>query len=358
MSKYYEKKITLGRDREGRLVRRSIYAKTKAELNKKIFAAQQDYLQNSAARPNEQITFIAYARRWFKNEKAIKSPYTAQTYKNIIEHHLAPRLEGLFFDELTLYDFQEVINDNFGQPATCRRIKSTLMQIYAAASDDDVLTVKEPNFRRLTLPQYNAKEQRALTDREKEALFEADLTNKEKAYVYLLYYTGMRREEILALEPSCFDFQSKPATVAVKQTVTFTPEGTIVEKKAKTRKSLRVIPLPRPAVPFLKEYCSSIKKWLFPAVRDDLQPMPRGTTICFWYRIRDKLAAIAPTAATLHPHSFRHNYATMLVYSNVSTKKAAELLGHSNTKMIMEIYAHIDEQKENAAEKLNAVFGS
>lgn len=354
----YEKKISLGRDRDGRLVRRSIYANTKAELEKKIFAARQAYLQNSAAKPTEQITFMAYARRWFKNEKSIKSPYTAQTYRNIIEHHFAPHLDGLFFDELTLQDFQDLVNDTFDKPAICRRIKSTLMQIYAAASEDDILTTKEPNFRRLILPKYNAKEQRALTDREKEALFEADLTDKEKAYIYLLYYTGMRREEILALEPSCFDFHSRPATVSVKQTVTFTADGTIIEKKAKTRKSLRDIPLPLPAVPFLKEYCSSVKKWLFPAARDDLQPMPRGTCIRFWYVIRDKLAAVAPTAATLHPHSFRHNYATMLYYSNISPKKAAELLGHSNTKMIMEIYAHIDEQKENAAEKLNAVFGA
>ena len=37
---------------------------------------------------------------------------------------------------------------------------------------------------------------------------------------------------------------------------------------------------------------------------------------------------------------------------------AAKLLGHANTDMIVKIYAHLDEEKENAAEKLNAVFSN
>ncbi len=37
----------------------------------------------------------------------------------------------------------------------------------------------------------------------------------------------------------------------------------------------------------------------------------------------------------------------------VTIKKAAALLGHSNTKMIMEVYSHLDEEKEKAVEKLN-----
>ena len=40
----------------------------------------------------------------------------------------------------------------------------------------------------------------------------------------------------------------------------------------------------------------------------------------------------------LTAHIFRHNYATMLYYSGISIKKAAQLMGHANTKMIMEIF--------------------
>lgn len=55
----------------------------------------------------------------------------------------------------------------------------------------------------------------------------------------------------------------------------------------------------------------------------------------------------------LTAHIFRHNYCTMLYYSGISQKKAVELMGHADLKMIMEVYAHLDEEKEAVQEKLN-----
>ena len=65
----YEKKITLGRDPDGKIVRRSIYAKTKAELEKKAFDAKQEFLLESA-RPSNDMSFATFARNWIKTEKA------------------------------------------------------------------------------------------------------------------------------------------------------------------------------------------------------------------------------------------------------------------------------------------------
>lgn len=56
----------------------------------------------------------------------------------------------------------------------------------------------------------------------------------------------------------------------------------------------------------------------------------------------------------LTAHIFRHNYATMLYYSGISIKKAAALMGHTDTKMIMQVYAHLDDEKEQTSEKINA----
>jgi hypothetical protein len=50
---------------------------------------------------------------------------------------------------------------------------------------------------------------------------------------------------------------------------------------------------------------------------------------------------------------FRHNYATMLYYSGISLIKAVELMGHADVTMIQKVYAHLDEQKENADQKLD-----
>lgn len=43
----------------------------------------------------------------------------------------------------------------------------------------------------------------------------------------------------------------------------------------------------------------------------------------------------------------------MLYYSGISVLKAVELMGHADKKMIMDIYSHLDEKREDAATKIN-----
>ena len=76
----------------------------------------------------------------------------------------------------------------------------------------------------------------------------------------------------------------------------------------------------------------------------------------FWRRIRAALVPLAPSADTLTAYTFRHNYATMLYYSDIKPKMAAKLMGHKDTTMILRIYAHLDEEREMADVKLNKVF--
>ena len=350
----YEKKITLGRDKDGKLIRKSIYGNTKAEIEKKAFRARQEWLETASKVTKDDISFIAFTHRWYQNEKANKGSYTQAFYRSVIKQYLEPNFSDLYFDEITLADFQNVINSVFHQPYTCRQIKSTLIQIYSAAYDDDLISGKMPNFKRLVLPPKPKSTTRALTDNEKQAILNADFTDREKAFVFILYYTGMRKEEALALEPSCFDFKNK--TISVRQTVTYIKGNTLIEKKAKNLYSIRTINLPDVCVPFLRDYVASCKKWLFPSSKNEDQVITSGSFNFFWKNIRKKIEAIAPEAETLHPHLFRHNYATMLYYSNVTPKMAAKLLGHSDTSMIMKVYAHLDEQKEQVTDKLNAIF--
>ena len=55
----------------------------------------------------------------------------------------------------------------------------------------------------------------------------------------------------------------------------------------------------------------------------------------------------------LTPHIFRHNYCTELCYKvpQISTKKIAQLLGDTE-KMVLDVYSHIVEEKENVKETL------
>lgn len=48
----------------------------------------------------------------------------------------------------------------------------------------------------------------------------------------------------------------------------------------------------------------------------------------------------------LTPHYFRHNMTTILYYSGVDIKAAARLLGHANVNITLEVYTHLDKEKQ------------
>ena len=130
----YEKKITLGRTPDGKVVRRSIYAKTKAELEKKAFDAKQEFLLESA-RPSNDMSFATFARNWIKTEKAGRGIRTVEMYNLVIERYLVPAIGDLYFSEITQADLVEILQKYFSKYETCNKIKLTLRQIYAAAQD-------------------------------------------------------------------------------------------------------------------------------------------------------------------------------------------------------------------------------
>ena len=53
-------------------------------------------------------------------------------------------------------------------------------------------------------------------------------------------------------------------------------------------------------------------------------------------------------------HMLRHSHITLLVEMNVPIKLIMERVGHSDEKMILQVYSHVTKNmKENLDEKLN-----
>lgn len=139
--------------------------------------------------------------------------------------------------------------------------------------------------------------------------------------------------------------------------MSYTEEGYEV-KAPKTEAGNREVDMPTWLSNYLKDYLSTLDSLLlFP--NQSGKPMTRSAYNRFWECIVDKLN-IAPGGSEnvkaiygLTAHVFRHNYCTMLYYSGISLKKAAQLTGHSDMKMIMGVYAHLDYEKEMPKEKIN-----
>ena len=346
----YEKKITLGRDENGMPIRKSITGRTIAELNERIEQAKQNFLKMNS--PSSGIDFRHYANQWYEVTKGVRSINTKRMYREILDRYIIPQIGDYYIVEITASDLQAIINAHSAKYETCNKIRLTLRQVFAKAVDDGLLT-SSVAFK-LVLPPKSVTEKRALTDNEVDALFVAEMPTEHAIFAKLLYYTGLRREEALALTKNDLDFRTKMVTV--NKTIVFDGNNPVVQTSTKSQASTRTVPIPSEFIPDIKEYAEQCDNILFSQPRNPGQYISKSSYNKFWKTIITALAKIEPSAADLTAHMFRHTYATLLYYSEVSPKMAARLLGHSDIQMIMRIYAHLDEKKEKTSEKLDAIF--
>lgn len=332
-------------------------AKTEKELREKIAETKMKIKADEIVKESDML-LKDYADMWYKTYKASVEINTKAMYKNAIDKHIKPNIGYLPLNKIKRSDIQNLINKNQDHPRTCEIIRMTLLQILNSAIDDKLLT--ENIARKVTLPKRNKSEKRALSDIEKKAIKKADLSLTEKAFINLIFYFGLRRGEALALTKS--DINLKRNVLIVNKTVVFDGNNPIIKTGAKSDAGNREIPIPIGVKPFLRDFLKQVDTfYLFKGKNAEI--VTKSQYVKMWNRIVRKLNDSATSDKEkklgvkkingLTAHIFRHNYCTMLYYSGVSQKKAVELMGHSDVKMIMEVYAHLDEQKESVQEKLN-----
>lgn len=335
-------------------------AKTEKELRNKVVELKMKMKTGEMIKQSDTL-LKDYADSWMDTYKSAASINTRAMYKNAVEKHIKPELGHLPLNKIVRSDVQKLINDNQEHTRTCEIIKMTIVQILNSAIDDKLL--HDNVAKKVTLPKRHKSEKRALTGLEKEAIKKADFTQTERALVMLLFYFGLRRGEVLALTKSDINFKKK--LLNVNKTVVFDVNTPIIKTGAKSDAGNREIPIPDSVEDFLRQFLKSVNTfYLFHG--KNTETLSKTQYAKMWDRIirkmndavtteKEKIIGSEPITG-LTAHIFRHNYCTMLYYSGISQKKAVELMGHSDLKMIMEVYAHLDEEKEAVQEKLNAAI--
>ena len=328
-------------------------AKSSADLERQVNELKHRIKEGKQLRDTE-ITFCQYAAEWLKTYKAVRSLNTQNMYRNIIEKHLST-LEGVKLKDIRKIHFQLVVNSAIDKPRTCQQIKLTFKQVISSAISDQYLP---DNALRIVcedveLPRYRPTEKRPLTDQEKKAIRSADFSPMEKTFVYIIYGCGLRRSEAIALRK--IDINLNTAELTVRQAFEFDGNNPRV-KGTKSCNGQRSVPMPPFLVSHLRQYLADLPGDYLMHTRDGGM-MTKSSYRRMWESSLIKLNAAA--GGTKHlivihgltAHIFRHNYCTELCYQipNISTKKIAQLLGDTE-KMVIEVYSHIVEEKENVKE--------
>lgn len=342
--------------------KRLVSKKSSADLEKQVNRLKSE-VENGQYVQNTDIMFLDYAREWLRVKKGVREKNTQKMYSNIIEKHLS------FLEEVRLADirnshFQLAINNALDKPRTCQQIYVTFKQILKMAVIDNYIGsgMYDIICADINLPRYIKPQKRPLTQIEKDAISKADFTDREKAFIYIIYSCGLRRGEALALSKFDFKFENDKSTVSITKSLIFDGNASEIKDIPKTGNGIRVVPIPDTTATYLKDYISKIKStYLFTCKSGGT--MTHSAYVKMWASIVRKMNHAAggtdafPVINDLTAHIFRHNYCTNLCYNvpEISIKKIAQLMGDTE-KMVLDVYNHIMEEKEDVTAVVNDVL--
>lgn len=158
------------------------------------------------------------------------------------------------------------------------------------------------------------------------------LYNNIDAYIgfKLLFWTGMRIGELLALDFKDFNLQAK--TVSISKSYQCI-KGQDVITTPKTSKSKRVVGLPDFLVDDLKDYFSRLYE-----VETRVRIFPY-TKYFFEHNLNRTCKKLGIHKIRLH--DLRHSHASLLVNMGMPVKAIADRLGHEKIETTLNTYAHL-----------------
>ena len=163
----------------------------------------------------------------------------------------------------------------------------------------------------------------------------------------LLFYSGMRSGELLALTLNDFDFESN--TININKTFSVLIGGVQHTSTPKTHKSKRIITMPMQIMDLVKQYAEKLygykpKDRLFPVTKSYLTAeMIRGCKNSQVKKIR--------------VHDLRHSHASLLIELDFNPLIVSERLGHEDIQTTLNTYSHLYPNKhQEVASKLSTLF--
>ena len=361
--------ITTGRDpTTGKLKRATFYAKTRKEAAEKLSKALRDKEQGTFVAPHK-LTVGAWLDTWLWEYKKPKlRPITFDSYEMLVRRHLKPALGHIPLRDLRPEHLQRFYNEKARAGCSARTVRYLHTTLHSALAQAEKNQLVVRNVSKLTERPHEArKEMRTLSlPQVADTLLPAIKENRLHAAIFLLFMTGLRRGELLALRWRDLDW--KEGVLQVRQTLVRARnhnEGRtqLVFSDPKTPQSRRTIPIPEECLIALKQHKvrqAEERLMLGPAYEDyglvfcqpDGRPIdPRN--------FNRQFCRVLQEAGLPHirVHDSRHTLATLLLEQGISPKTVQTILGHSSAKITLDIYSHVTlDLEKQAAAKLNAAL--
>lgn len=151
----------------------------------------------------------------------------------------------------------------------------------------------------------------------------------------VLYYTGMRVGELLALTLNDVDLVSNK--ISITKTY-WNNNGVDIVTPPKTRNSERTVDIPVFLTDEIKEYISHLYE---PTPETRLFPKKQGQIL-----MQLKKAAKKSGVKEIRVHDIRHSHASMLINAGANPVLVSERLGHESPDITLKTYSHLFPHKQ------------
>ena len=305
----YQKNITLGRNPDGSYIRRTIYAKTQKELERKAAELVQQ-VSHGMCVAEDKTTFAALSEMWRQQFHPNMTERWRERQTGVLNNHLLPTLGHIKVRDLKPYYLQDIINQMAQKgfaTSSMKKVKQAAAQIVEIAYEHDI--VPRNVFAKVKVPSIEPNERRALTEEEKELLTRTWQGHRMGLGAMIMLYCGLRRGEMLALRWEDIDFHKK--CITVNKSVTVHHNRTAI-KEPKSKAGMRQVPIPN-------------------RLLEMLEAAPKEN------------ALICPSAEgkIMSDTAYRRGWYSYLHYLNLQAGGHAYTPGHPKVQVIDNITAHM-----------------
>ena len=305
---------------------------------KEALGFERDFLEKQSANPD--MTFQNLYEIYMEDMAARLKQSTLLTKKAVLQTHILPFFGNKPINEIKASDVRRwqaklMSSPNNYSQTYLKKINTELNCIINYAKRFYDLNTN-PCGKAGTIGKAKAEEMDYWTYDEYIA-FREGVKDKSLSYICfeVLYWTGMREGELLALSPADIDFDNK--LISINRTYQRIG-GKDVFTSPKTRKSKRKIPIPDFLCQELSDYIQSrymldADERLFPVTKSYLShEMIRGCKNTGVKKIRI--------------HDIRHSHASLLINQGCDALVLADRLGHEKVSTTLNTYSHLFPHKQ------------
>ncbi|MFA7468641.1 MAG: site-specific integrase [Desulfotomaculaceae bacterium] len=366
---------TVGVDRQtGKPKRRTIYGKTRPEVARKLTKILHEVQTGNYVEPS-----VITVKRWFEDWLDGRKPHIEEkTYighELMIRRHIVPAFGAMKLKDVRTRDVQTLLNEKLASGLSVRTVKyihTTLNMGFKQAIRERLITFNPADSDAVELPKDRETE-RVMPTREEMAgfLITAKRNSSHYAAFVLELATGLRRGELLALRRTSIDFKKK--VLIVKEQLVRSSKGLEFKDYLKTKKSRRVIKLAENILAVLEAHLKERDRWkaelkLRVGSEEAFKEIYRENDLLF---CTDEGKPLDPDNFARHFksllkkaglknirfHDLRHIFATWALEDGLPVKTVQDIMGHTTSKMLMDIYAHTTaDMQEEAAQRIGGVM--